>query len=116
MTLNQNPVYRAAMLSLFFLAFLVLSHHPAVALDLCVIIKNIFTGGNLGKGIATMGVLAVGIGAAFGKVTWTTAVLVVVGIAVMFGAGALAQSAGGGCTSVSGGTPPSSPTGGFNPR
>lgn len=45
--------------------------------------------GNLGRGLATIGVSAVAIGAIFGKVSWGLALTVAVGIAVMFGASAL---------------------------
>lgn len=45
--------------------------------------------GNLGKGLATIGILSVGVGALFGKVSWTMAVTVAVGIGVLFGAQAI---------------------------
>jgi type IV secretory pathway VirB2 component (pilin) len=64
--------------------------------DLCGIIDTVFYA-NIAPGIATLAVIALGIGASFGKVSWGMAVLAGVGIAAIFGAGALAASAGGGC-------------------
>ena len=51
--------------------------------------------GNLGKGLAMMGLFTVGAGALYGKITWAQAVLVGVGIAVLFGADALVLSLSG---------------------
>jgi type IV secretion system protein VirB2 len=51
---------------------------------LCEIV-NWFSG-NLGRGLATIGISAVSVGAVFGKVSWGLALTVVVGVAVMFGA------------------------------
>ena len=42
--------------------------------------------GNLGRGLATIGVSAVAIGAIFGKVSWGLALTVITGVVVMFGA------------------------------
>ena len=41
--------------------------------------------GNAGKGIAIISVTVVGIGLLYGKMTWPTALLVGVGIAMIFG-------------------------------
>ena len=54
-----------------------------------------FFNGNLGKGIACLGVTIVGISALYGKVTWVTASLVGVGVAVIFGADAIIIAIGG---------------------
>jgi type IV secretion system protein VirB2 len=51
---------------------------------LCLIVD--WFSGNLGRGLATIGVSAVAIGAIFGKVSWGLALTVMVGVAVMFGA------------------------------
>ncbi len=53
--------------------------------------------GQLGKAIATIGVLIVGVGAALGRMSWTMAVTVACGISGMFAARAIAGSFGGGC-------------------
>ncbi|MDX1975986.1 MAG: TrbC/VirB2 family protein [Rickettsiales bacterium] len=45
-----------------------------------------FAKGNLGKGLATVGILILGIGALLGKVSWGLAITVGVGIAALFNA------------------------------
>jgi type IV secretory pathway VirB2 component (pilin) len=45
--------------------------------------------GSVGRGIATLAVASLGISALVGKVSWGMAIMVSVGIAVMFGAGSL---------------------------
>lgn len=52
--------------------------------------------GTVGKGIATLAVLFLGIGAFFGKVNWGLAVMTGVGIAAIFGATAIVDAVGGG--------------------
>lgn len=42
--------------------------------------------GDLGRGLATLAVAALGIGAMLGKVSWGMAIMVAVGVAVLFGA------------------------------
>jgi type IV secretory pathway VirB2 component (pilin) len=64
---------------------------------ICTLIRNEMFTGSLGKAIATIGVLVVGVGAALGKVSWTMAVTVAVGISCMFAARGIAAALGGGC-------------------
>jgi type IV secretory pathway VirB2 component (pilin) len=45
--------------------------------------------GNLGRGLATLAVITLGVGALLGKVSWGMAVTVGIGIAVMFNAEAI---------------------------
>jgi type IV secretion system protein VirB2 len=45
--------------------------------------------GTTGKALGTIAIAALGIAALFGKVSWTTAMLVVVGVAMIFGAGSV---------------------------
>jgi len=45
--------------------------------------------GNLGKGLASLAVVALGIGAMFGKVEWKTAIQLGIGVAAVFGAKAI---------------------------
>jgi type IV secretory pathway VirB2 component (pilin) len=45
---------------------------------------------SIGRGIATLGIIILGIMATLGRITWTQAVVVGVGISVIFGAAALA--------------------------
>jgi type IV secretory pathway VirB2 component (pilin) len=49
---------------------------------------------NVAKGIATLAIIMLGIGAMLGKVSWSMALLVAVGIAVVFNAGAIVGSLG----------------------
>lgn len=51
---------------------------------LCMILDWIM--GNLGKGLATLAVIMLGVGAMLGKTSWGLALTVAVGIAVMFNA------------------------------
>lgn len=56
--------------------------------------------GNTGQGLATIAIIVIGIGALMGKVSWGMAIIVGLGISIIFGAGALvtALNAGGdGC-------------------
>jgi len=56
--------------------------------------------GSTGKAIATVAVIAVGVGALLGKVSWAMALIVALGIALVFGAATIvnfiANGAGGG--------------------
>src|SRR5277367_3713826 len=63
---------------------------------LCTVV-NWFTG-NTGKGLATIAVTVIGIGALLGKVSWGMAIIVGIGVAIIFGAASLvnAMGAGGG--------------------
>ena len=70
---------------------LVLALTPQLALAvadpgsvLCTI--ALYAQGNLGKGVATLAVVSLGIGAAFGRASWTQVLLVCTGIAVAAGA------------------------------
>jgi type IV secretory pathway VirB2 component (pilin) len=45
---------------------------------------------SIGRGIATLGIIIIGVMATLGRVTWTQAIVVGVGIAVIFGAASLA--------------------------
>ncbi len=51
---------------------------------LCTVLLIII--GDVGRGIATLAVMSMGIGAMLGKVTWGQALTVAAGIAIMFGA------------------------------
>lgn len=52
---------------------------------LCNIASIVY--GNLGRGIATLAVVVIGVGATLGKTSWGLAMTVAVGIAVIFNAG-----------------------------
>lgn len=51
--------------------------------------------GNIGRGIATLGIVFLGIGAFFGKVNWGLAVMVGIGVAAIFGAASIMSTMGG---------------------
>ncbi|MGE3713719.1 MAG: TrbC/VirB2 family protein [Alphaproteobacteria bacterium] len=50
--------------------------------------------GNTGKGLATIAVTIIGIGALLGKVSWGMAIIVGIGVAIIFGAGQLVNAMG----------------------
>ena len=51
--------------------------------------------GNTGRGIATIGITVIGIGALLGKVSWGMAMIVGVGVAIVFGSTAIVRLLGG---------------------
>ncbi len=69
----------------------------AIGATMCAWLNLEMFAGQLGKAIATIGVLIVGVGAALGRMSWTMAVTVACGISGMFAARAVAASFGGGC-------------------
>lgn len=71
---------------------------------LCNVV-NWFTG-PVGKGIATLAIIVIGVGALMGKVSWGMAIIVGVGVAVIFGASSIVNELGAngsGCGSGIGG-------------
>jgi type IV secretory pathway VirB2 component (pilin) len=54
---------------------------------LCFIVSIIY--GNLGRAIATLAIIMIGIGAMLGKASWGMAITVLVGIAIVFNASAI---------------------------
>ncbi len=60
------------------------------------VLCNIVTmfSGNLGRGLSTLAVLVVGVGATLGKVSWGLAITVAVGIAVIMNATTVAGAVG----------------------
>ncbi|MCI5050592.1 MAG: TrbC/VirB2 family protein [Rickettsiales bacterium] len=51
--------------------------------------------GSVGKGIATLAIIIIGVGALMGKVSWGMAIIVGIGVAVIFGAGHIVDDLGG---------------------
>jgi type IV secretory pathway VirB2 component (pilin) len=51
--------------------------------------------GPIGKGVATLAVIIVGLGALFGKVSWTMAIVVSMGVALIFGGTTIVSALGG---------------------
>lgn len=60
---------------------------------LCTVVAW-FTG-NVGKGIATLAIIIIGVGALMGKVSWGMAIIVGIGVAVIFGASQIVDDLGG---------------------
>lgn len=93
------PVKLALTLTLAFLATLVwpeaaLAQQPSTIADsLCDIINMIQ--GPAGRAIASLAVIVVGISSLLGRVQWNQAIVVCVGIAVIFGAPEILQQMGG---------------------
>ena len=58
--------------------------------------------GNTGKGLATIAITVIGIGALLGKVSWGMAMIVGVGVAIVFGAAGIVGAMGAGVTAVNG--------------
>ena len=62
---------------------------PAYAASpMSIVLCKIFymTQGNLGRGLATLGIAALGAGAMVGKTSWASAITFAVGIGILFGA------------------------------
>ncbi len=60
--------------------------------------------GTTGKAIATVAVIAVGVGALLGKISWGMALIVALGVALIFGAASIVSSLGGTGNSCSAGS------------
>ncbi|MBM3617927.1 MAG: TrbC/VirB2 family protein [Alphaproteobacteria bacterium] len=52
--------------------------------------------GTTGRALATIAIVIIGIGALMGKVSWGMAIIVAIGIAIVFGAGQIVSLLGGG--------------------
>jgi type IV secretion system protein VirB2 len=57
--------------------------------------------GNTGRGLATIAITVIGIGALLGKVSWGMAIIVGVGVAIVFGAAGIVTALGAGATGCS---------------
>ena len=55
--------------------------------SLCLVVQWMY--GNIGRSIATLAVMIIGVGASLGKVTWGLAMTVAIGISIIFNAGTL---------------------------
>lgn len=91
-----DTYFKLATVTLLALAIYAVFITPAMAGNtpmgnvLCSIV-GMFTG-NLGRGLATLAVLVVGVGATLGKVSWGMAITVAVGISVIMNAPRVAGS------------------------
>lgn len=61
--------------------------------DLLCNVADWFTG-PVGQGIATLAIIVIGIGALMGKVSWGMAIIVGIGVAVIFGAPSIVSELG----------------------
>ena len=90
------PFSRIALLFFSACAAYMCALSPAYATpmgDVLCLVMDWMTG-NLGKGMATIAVLIVGVGATMGKVSWGLAMTVGIGISVLFGAANLVLTMG----------------------
>lgn len=67
---------------------------------LCVVVQW-FTG-NTGKGLATIAITVIGIGALLGKVSWGMAIIVGIGVAIIFGAAGIVNALSTGSATTTG--------------
>ena len=75
-----------------------MAHADTIGELLCTV-ADWFTG-PIGQGIATLAIITVGVGALMGKVSWGMAIIVGIGVAVIFGAPEIVGelgTAGSGC-------------------
>jgi type IV secretion system protein VirB2 len=76
----------------------------AIGNTLCKVVG--WFSGNTGKGIATLAIIIIGVGALMGKVSWGMAIIVGIGVALIFGAASIVGSISGdgttGCTNMAG--------------
>ena len=98
-----HAMQKAGLLMLLALGLYVMLISSAFALNETVspmgtVLCNVaaFFYGNLGRGLATLAVITLGIGGMLGKVSWGLAVTVGVGIAVVFNAPSIVAALGGG--------------------
>lgn len=97
-TLAMDPMAACKWANIAFLvaAAYLLVIYPALATDtpmgivLCNIVDFIY--GNMGRGLATIAIIVVGVGATLGKVSWGLAITVAVGISVIFNAPTIADA------------------------
>jgi len=92
---DPAPSYRLLFATLLTIAAYMLMIAPAFAAcdALSAVLRAAVdeTTGNLGRGLATIGIFSIGVAATLGKVTWGQAILVGVGIGGFFGAATLAS-------------------------
>lgn len=83
--MNRTSIYQYVLFIFTVAVLYLLCDAPAFAFvnSLCNGVD--FASGNLSKGIASAGVIALGVGATMGKVSFGMAATVATGIAVMFG-------------------------------
>jgi len=71
---------------------------------LCKVVE--WFNGPIGGGIATLAIIVVGVGALMGKVSWGMAIIVGLGVGIIFGAGTIVELLGGKQCGSANGIPP----------
>ena len=71
-----------------------LASEPSALRDVLCNVVSWFTG-EIGAGIATLAIIVIGIGALMGKVSWGMAIIVGIGVGVVFGAPTIVAALGG---------------------
>ena len=80
---NKNAMTYLALVAVLFMPELAAADNP-IGETLCEVV-GWFTEG-VGAGIATLAIIIIGIGALMGKVSWGMAIIVGLGVAIVFGA------------------------------
>lgn len=81
-------MYLSALLGMFTLVYAEAAYaatNSAMGDVLCTIVDIVY--GNLGRGLATLAIIIIGVGATLGKTSWGLAMTVAIGISVIFNAG-----------------------------
>jgi type IV secretory pathway VirB2 component (pilin) len=96
--MSENPAMFALTLAIaaavMMLPEMAMASGTPIAKVLCTVV-GWFTGA-VGKGIATLAIIVIGVGALMGKVSWGMAIIVGVGVAVIFGAEQIVDQLGAG--------------------
>ena len=91
-------LFSAAIVMMPDLAFATGTSNTPMGNVLCTVV-NWFTG-NTGKGLATIAITIIGIGALLGKVSWGMAMIVGIGVAIVFGAAGIVSAMGAGVSGI----------------
>ena len=86
-------VYAAMLMPTDALAGTITNDPKALEDVLCAVVG--WFNGTVGAGIATLAIIVIGIGALMGKVSWGMAIIVGLGVGVIFGAGTIVEALGG---------------------
>jgi type IV secretion system protein VirB2 len=94
-----NSLWQASLLVLL-AAFVVLlpdfAHATNTRMGNVLCTAALWFTGNTGKGLATVAITVIGIGALLGKVSWGMAMIVGIGVAIVFGASQIVSTMGAG--------------------
>lgn len=93
-SLNRRVTHSLQVALMFVFTYLS-SATPAAAMVTVLCTVAGWMVGDIGRGIATIAVITIGISACLGKASWGMAILVAVGISVIFNAPTLVELAGG---------------------